>query len=90
MPLSLDELGDCVSGREAPGLAEADVIAVIEAYLDTLSAAERQVFLLRYWQLEPIAAIARHVAWSESKVTSLLYRLRKKLKSQLEKEGIHV
>jgi RNA polymerase sigma-70 factor (ECF subfamily) len=90
VPLSLDELGDCVSGREAPGLAEADVIAVIEAYLDTLSAAERQVFLLRYWQLEPIAAIARHVAWSESKVTSLLYRLRKKLKSQLEKEGIHV
>jgi len=88
--LSLDELGDCVSGQEDPDLDEGEVLAAIERFLDRLEQADRLVFLLRYWQLEPVAAIARRMAWSESKVTSRLFRLRKRLKSQLEKEGIRV
>jgi len=90
VPLSLDELGDCVSGREDPDLDEGEVLAAIERFLDSLEQADRLVFLLRYWQLEPVAAIARRMAWSESKVTSRLFRLRKRLKSQLEKEGIRI
>ena len=90
VPLSLDELGDCVSGREDPDLDEGGVLAAIERFLDRLEQADRLVFLLRYWQLEPVAAIARRMAWSESKVTSRLFRLRKRLKSQLEKEGIRI
>jgi len=90
VPLSLDELGDCVSGREDPDLDEGEVLVAIERFLDSLEQADRLVFLLRYWQLEPVAAIARRMAWSESKVTSRLFRLRKRLKSQLEKEGICV
>lgn len=90
VPLSLDELGDCVSGREDPDLDEGEVLAAIERLLDSLEQADRLVFLLRYWQLEPVTAIARRMAWSESKVTSRLFRLRKRLKSQLEKEGIRI
>lgn len=90
VPLSLDELGDCVSGREDPDLDEGEVLVAIERFLDSLEQADRLVFLLRYWQLEPVAAIARRMAWSESKVTSRLFRLRKRLKSQLEKEGIRI
>ncbi|MDD4744576.1 MAG: sigma-70 family RNA polymerase sigma factor [Eubacteriales bacterium] len=90
VPLSLDELGDCVSGREDPDLDEGEVLAAIERFLDSLEQADRLAFLLRYWQLEPVAAIARRMAWSESKVTSRLFRLRKRLKSQLEKEGIRI
>jgi len=90
VPLSLDELGDCVSGREDPDLDEGEVLVAIERFLDSLEQADRLVFLLRYWQLEPVTAIARRMAWSESKVTSRLFRLRKRLKSQLEKEGIRI
>lgn len=90
VPLSLDELGDCVSGREDPDLDEGEVLVAIERFLDSLEQADRLAFLLRYWQLEPVAAIARRMAWSESKVTSRLFRLRKRLKSQLEKEGIRI
>ncbi|MCK9253864.1 MAG: sigma-70 family RNA polymerase sigma factor [Clostridiales bacterium] len=88
--LSLDELGDCVSGQEDPDLDEGEVLVAIERFLDRLEQADRLVFLLRYWQLEPVAAIARRMAWSENKVTSRLFRLRKRLKSQLEKEGVCV
>ena len=71
---------------------EADYIrkeaaAAFNRFLDTLPDTERRIFLRRYWCLDPIADIAANFGFSQSKVTSILYRARGKLRVQLEKEG---
>ena len=87
--LALDELEDCVSGSE-------DVVTEVERlelqkklndFLLSLSKLERQVFMCRYWYMDPISDIAKHFACSESKIKSMLYRTRKKLGTMLKKEG---
>lgn len=90
--LSLDELADCVSGLD-PITDQPDdgtIIECIERFLDTVSPEKQRVFLLRYWQLEPVAVIARRCGCSESKIASMLFHLRKKLRLFLEKEGIDI
>ena len=88
--LALAELGDCVSARDdveqtLDGLV---LTNAIETFLHSLSRTERRIFIGRYWYLYPIRTIAKAYRMSESKVTSMLYRTRKKLKLHLEKEGI--
>ena len=51
---------------------------------------ERNIFVGRYWHLYSIADLAQAYGMHESKVASLLFRMRKKLKHHLEKEGISV
>ncbi len=69
-------------------LDEKLLIKAIEDFLRRQSAEKRIIFLRRYWYAESIADIAKSFSLSDSKVTSLLYRLRLKLKEHLEKEGI--
>ena len=48
---------------------------------------ERKVFLCRYWYLDSVKEIAAYFGFTESKVASMLLRLRKRLRAHLEKEG---
>lgn len=87
---ALEELEDCIP---APGNPEAtlmkkEISRVVNRFLDTLPRQERTVFLLRYWYLYPIGEIAEKFGWTTSKVTSMLHRLREKLRKQLAKEGL--
>ncbi len=50
----------------------------------------RKVFIRRYWFFEPVSEIAKRFSFSESKVKSMLYHTRKKLKIYLTKEGIEI
>ena len=61
----------------------------ITAFLHTLPPVKQQIFMLRYWYFEPIKTISRKTGWREDSVKSELYRLRKKLKTHLEKEGLY-
>ena len=90
--LALEELKDCVSGTETPqGQLDAkEVTAVIRAFLDRQPEMQRNIFLRRYWHMSSIRDIATAYSMSESKVTSLLFRQRKQLKTMLEKAGINV
>ena len=56
--------------------------------LDSLPETERSVFLCRYWYIDTVPDIAAHFGFTESKVTSMLHRTRKKLREQLAKEGL--
>ena len=87
--LALDELEECVSGSHDVELQAQhnELIATIHRFLDALPDTERRIFLLRYWYLEPIQSIAKQYKFSQSKVTSMLHRVRVKLRKQLEKEG---
>ena len=89
MPLALEELKDCVSGAENVDLAlqRKELARLINRFLAALPPVERQVFLCRYWYLEPVAVIGQRFGFSQSKTASMLHRARKKLRVLLEKEG---
>lgn len=89
IPLTLEELDDCVDGKQdVEGTYESrELTQAFNRFLDRLSDTERDVFLRRYWFFDPIAEIAESFGFSQSKTTSMLHRMRGKLRKQLEKDG---
>ena len=87
--LALEELEYCVSDMQNVELEyeRKELIRCYHAFLDTLEDTERRVFLMRYWYLEPIGNIAERFGFSQSKVTSMLFRTREKLRKRLHEEG---
>ena len=63
---------------------------VLSAFLHTLPEEARRVFVRRYWYADPVRDIAARYRMSESKVKTLLFRTRNKLRDYLEREGISV
>lgn len=88
--LVLDELEECVSGtQDVAGEVEArELSRLVNDFLAGISDTERGVFLCRYWYMDPIDSIAGQFGFSRSKVTSMLYRLRNRLREKLEREGL--
>ena len=60
---------------------------VLNGFLGSLKEESRNIFLRRYWYLDPIADISRRYGLSESKVKTTLFRCRKQFRKYLEKEG---
>ena len=60
----------------------------INDFLAGISETERNVFVRRYWYMQPISEIAEYHGFSESKVKSMLFRLRKRLYAKMKKEGL--
>ena len=89
-PLCLEELDDCVSGMPnlEQQLAAKETVSVLNAFLEVLPAAERKIFLRRYWFMESTAEIAEAMGCTQTKITTTLNRTRKKLRTALEKEGL--
>ncbi len=88
--LALEELEECVAGSQnvESEIERKELAELINHFLDSLPDTERQVFLSRYWYMDSIQEIARKFGFSQSKVMSMLYRLRKKLRRSLE-EGYY-
>lgn len=88
--LALAELEECVpSQTDMDQIADEMVlVSAIETFLREQSRTERNIFVGRYWYLYSIRDLATAYRTSESRVASLLYRMRMKLKLHLEKEGI--
>ena len=87
----LDELEACVE-MIRPVEAEYEVQELkgaIQTFLKSLSRQERQVFMRRYWFIDTIQTISQKTGYSQTKITSMLYRTRKKLQRYLKKEGYY-
>lgn len=86
--LALDELSDCVPAAESVErrVEMAELIGRINCFVKALPAAERRVFVCRYWYLDPISVICRETGFSEGKVKMMLLRTRNHLRTYLEKE----
>ena len=91
MPLT-DELAEALpSGESVSSSLEArELSAAIDRFLRNLSADVRTLFVRRYFYADTVAAIAELTGMSESKITSALFRTRKKLRSYLESEGFYL
>ncbi len=89
IPLALVELGECIGhdSNAETALERKELAAILNGFLGTLTETERSVFLCRYWYLDSIPVIAQNFGFSQSKVTSLLFRLRGRLRDVLTKEG---
>jgi RNA polymerase sigma-70 factor (ECF subfamily) len=85
--VSLDELVDYPSSDTNPplnGLMKKELVSVIESFLKTQSKETRVVFMCRYFFMDSIKEIAQAQNMSESKVKSILMRVRKRLNQYLE------
>ena len=88
--IALSELDGCIPAKkDVEQLAdEITLINAIETFLRSQTPIGRKVFIGKYWYLYSNRDLAKAYNMSESKVASLLYRMRNKLKLHLEKEGI--
>lgn len=88
--LALDELMECIpSNQKIDSKLEAEELGkILDAFLDELPIMERRVFICRYWYMDSISEICEHFGFSQSKVKSMLYRMRGKLLIKLKKEGV--
>lgn len=88
--VALSELEECIpSGvRVEQGVEDRLLTAAIEKFLFAQPELKRKLFVRRYWYLSSIRELADEYGMSESKITSLLFRMRKKLRRCLAKEDI--
>lgn len=87
--LCLDELGECI-GEDNPFEDRLALKELLNSFLSSLPDKNRNLFLLRYWYMMPVAEIAKRHGMSEGAVKMILQRVRGKLKTYLEKEGVGV
>lgn len=89
---SLEELCDCVSGKTSieSELENKRIEQTISQFLWSQSEEKRSIFIRRYWYFETIQSISHRTGFSESKIKSMLFHLRKDLRTFLEQEGIEV
>ena len=86
--LSLEELSECIGSNTAEETVDVQALSTaIAAFLRTASPEARNVFLCRYYYLDPVKKIAGYCGISESKVKILLHRTRQELWDYLQKEG---
>ncbi|MBO4453309.1 MAG: sigma-70 family RNA polymerase sigma factor [Clostridia bacterium] len=84
---SIEELGDLADAFDVERIADANELSrLITAYLRTLGAAERRVFIRRYWYYESIAEISERYGFTQGKVKMMLKRTRDSLADFLKKE----
>ena len=75
-------------GSEPQDEAEAAAFShLLSEFLRTESEEARRVFLQRYFMCCPVAQVADHFGFSESRVKSMLLRTRTRLAKYLESEG---
>ena len=90
--LLLSELEECIPSSGGPEKEyESNLVTeAINSFLCTLDKTARVTFVLRYFHGESIRTICDRFQMNESKIKSILFRTRKKLRLYLEKEGIAV
>ena len=81
----LEELNGVYSVDEE--IARKELMQVIEQFLKKLSETDRDIFIRRYWYLDPVREIAKRHKVSEGCIKTNLCRNRKKLQRILQKEG---
>ena len=80
----LENSGDNGSSQ----IEEHELSELVSNFLRQNTYEQRVVFLRRYWYGDSISEISELMGISEGKIKTILFRMRKKLKLYLEKEGV--
>lgn len=81
------ELIQCIPDHQSVRSEQA-LHELIGNFLTGLSEEKRKIFLRRYWYGESIKELSKAFGYSENKVKSILFRLRKQLWKELKKEDV--
>ncbi len=86
----LSELSDCVPAGQTPeeAIEGAMLTEIIGGWLETLSREDRVLFVRRYWYCDNLEKLAKEYLTTANKLAGRLFRMRKKLREVLEKEGV--
>ena len=89
LPLCLEELSEVI-GEDQTFPEQIALKELLDRFLSALPDRQREMFLLRYWYLMPVKAIAERLGAGEGAVKMALSRMRRQLRDSLEKEGYSV
>ena len=84
----LDELAECIPDPQWQ--SENDLKELLREFVNGLEPETQRIFLRRYWYNHSIEELSKAMHCSESRITGILFRTRKKLRNFLEKEGYRV
>lgn len=86
----LDELSEVIPSNSSAGteLEHKELVMEINRFLRGLSAQKRNIFICRCWYCDSVKEIAARNGLSETNVSVMLNRVRKKLKQHLKKKGM--
>lgn len=86
----LEELGEALpAGDGMEEMLEQEALKeALESFLKKQNKLSRNLFICRYYYLDGIGEIAERFSVSENTVKLRLFRMRKKLKEYLKKEGV--
>ncbi len=87
--LSLDELEEIIPDAASfEAIEDCDVGGWISEFLWAEKEEVRNIFIRKYWYFDTISDLAERYGHSESKIKSILFRTRNKLKVYLTEKGV--
>ena len=86
------EMEECIPEKMTveEGFAEELLIQSINRFLSNCTEEQRNIFVKRYWYFDSISEISREYRCSQSKIKTMLFRMRQNLRAQLEKDGYEI
>ena len=90
--LVLDELADCVSGKDnvEQEIDRLELIEAVNSFVADLPEIKRKIFVCRYWYADPVSKIAGVYGMGAGNVSKMLERVRKQLRNYLTERGCEV
>lgn len=86
------EMQECIPAKNdiEAEVEEKYLSSLIDEFLETCTEEQQNVFVRRYWYFDSISQIAKTYGFSQSKVKTMLFRMRSDLKKRLEEGGYDV
>ncbi len=89
--VSLSEFEECItSGLNQFPSDESKLVDILNNFIKNLDNQTRVLFIRHYVYLEPIKDLSKRFGISENSISVKLFRARKKLQKELNKEGIEI
>ena len=90
LDVMLSELGDCIpaTGGVEQEMDAKELTEYINAWLESLAAEDRVLFVRRYWHGDEVRNLAKQCGVSAAKMSQKMLRLRRRLKAFLEEKGV--
>lgn len=83
------EMSECIPAQDNVEQESdlSNLTQAVNAFLSTCPSDQRNVFVRRYWFFDTIPEISKRYGFSQSKVKTMLFRMREELRYHLKKEG---
>lgn len=90
MNILLDEIAEILPDSEMTPFPENNLTEILNAFLEKEKPDLRQIFVRRYWFCDSVREISARFGMSESRVKTVLFRQRSRLRAYLTKEGFEL